>query len=260
MGTGSREPERETSGPDRSAEERTTVLPPEAFDDTYAEPDPRFRSGGRGPECDGIAGLLAGRCAGWPQPPTARELYDAMRAKARTARQKAIVRVLITEGTADTVALGYLDGAYTWRQLARAMHEQKHYDPELARYVNRHASQGLLNALAPSTKPSKAQGTIPQTAAEPEGPRPAEPEVRNLDLEVEDNRQMCFEQGKACVYMPDEEGGIILTEWPNGTVDSHDLGAETTTRRWPDGAQETRSDREPFGYPHWPRQPVDPRS
>ena len=62
-----------------------------------------------------------------------------MRTPVRTARQRAIVRVLIVEGTTDTIALGYLDGAYTWRQLAHAMNEQKHYPAELADYVNRHA-------------------------------------------------------------------------------------------------------------------------
>ena len=83
-----------------------------------------------------------------------------------------------------------------------------------------------------------------------------EPETRigNLDLEIEDNREICFEQGKPCVYEPEDQPGVILTEWPNGTVDSHDLDAGTTTRRWPDGTEETGSDKERVEYPHWPRQ------
>lgn len=78
--------------------------------------------------------------------------------------------------------------------------------------------------------------------------------IGNLDHEVEDSRQMCFEQGKPCVYEPEDRPGIIVTEWPNGTTDSHDLEARTTTRRWPDGTEQAVSDDEPLGYPHWPRQ------
>ena len=33
------------------------------------------------------------------------------------------------------------------------------------------------------------------------------------------SREMCFQQGKACVYEPEDEAGVILTEWPNGVVD-----------------------------------------
>ena len=55
------------------------VLPPNAFSDAYADPDPRFPTSGRGPECAAIAGLLNRACCGWPQSPTAREFYEAMR-------------------------------------------------------------------------------------------------------------------------------------------------------------------------------------
>ena len=44
-----------------------------------------------------------------------------------------------------------------------------------------------------------------------------------------------------------------MTEWPNGTIDRHDLEAKTRTRRWPDGSEETVSDDEPLTFPHWPR-------
>ena len=78
--------------------------------------------------------------------------------------------------------------------------------------------------------------------------------IGNLDHEVEDSRQMCFEQGKPCVYEPENRPGIIVTEWPNGTTDAHDLEAGTNTRKWPDGTEQTARDTEPLGYPHWPRQ------
>ena len=126
---------------ERPSSQRITVLPPNAFSDAYAEPDPRFPTNRRGPECDAIRGLLNRSCCGWPQSPTAGEFYEAMRTPVRTARQRTIVRVLIVEGTIETVALGYLDGAYSWRQLARAMREHKHYSAQLADYVNRHAER-----------------------------------------------------------------------------------------------------------------------
>ena len=79
------------------------------------------------------------------------------------------------------------------------------------------------------------------------------PEDEWLVPAVEDNRQMCFEQGKACVYEPDDERGIIVTEWPNGVVDRTCLRTKTTTRRWPDGSEETGSEDGEWEFPHWPR-------
>ena len=78
-------------------------------------------------------------------------------------------------------------------------------------------------------------------------------EVEVVDDDGEDSRQMCFEQGKPCIYEPEDRPGIIVTEWPNGTTDAHDLNAKTKTRRWPNGSEETTSDEEPISYPHWPR-------
>ena len=73
---------------------------------------------------------------------------------------------------------------------------------------------------------------------------------------MQDSRRMCFEQGKACVYEPEGEDDVIMTEWPNGVVDRHDLRAGTMIRRWPDGTTETHPDSAPEtrAFPHWPRQ------
>ena len=119
--------------------EPVAVLPPERFGDEYAVEDPRFPDERHGSEARAIAGLLCGACCGWARSPTAAEFYDAMRATERTPRQRAIVSVLIVEGSNDTIALAYLQGAFTWRQLATAMHEHGDYSPELADYVNLHA-------------------------------------------------------------------------------------------------------------------------
>ena len=72
----------------------------------------------------------------------------------------------------------------------------------------------------------------------------------------EDNRRICFErfeQGKACVYEPENEPGIIVTEWPNGVVDRHHLNQKTRIRRWPDGTTENHREDDPVEYPMWPR-------
>ena len=70
---------------------------------------------------------------------------------------------------------------------------------------------------------------------------------------VEDSREVCFRQGKACVYTPEEEPGIIVTEWPNGVVDRKCLRNQTKTRRWPDGVSETGPADADWPFPHWPR-------
>ena len=64
-----------------------------------------------------------------------------MRETEPTPRQRAIVNVLITEASNDTIALAYLQGAFTWRQLATAMRRHGNYSPRLARYVNLHADR-----------------------------------------------------------------------------------------------------------------------
>lgn len=71
--------------------------------------------------------------------------------------------------------------------------------------------------------------------------------------DVKDNREICFEQGKPRVYMPDDEPGIILTEWPNGVIDRWCLETEIETRHWPDGTTETAPGGTLLPFPHWPR-------
>ena len=38
---------------------------------------------------------------------------------------------------------------------------------------------------------------------------------------LEAMRRVCFGQGKACVYEPDDLEGVVITEWPNGVIDKH---------------------------------------
>ena len=70
---------------------------------------------------------------------------------------------------------------------------------------------------------------------------------------VEDSREMCFQQGKAYVYEPRDEPGIIITEWPNGVVDRKCMRTLTKTRRWPDGCLESGPAEVEWDFPHWPK-------
>ena len=53
-----------------------------------------------------------------------------------------------------------------------------------------------------------------------------------------DARRMCFEQGKAFVYMPPDDDSRVITEWPNGVIEDRLLADDTITRKWPDGRVE----------------------
>ena len=75
--------------------------------------------------------------------------------------------------------------------------------------------------------------------------------IENLDHLTEDNREICFEQGKPCIYEDEDRPGHIITEWPNGVTDTADIGTNTTIRVWPDGLGN-----EPE-FPHWPRRAQD---
>lgn len=71
--------------------------------------------------------------------------------------------------------------------------------------------------------------------------------------DVEDNHEICFEQGKPCVCEPDDEPEVIRTDWPNGVIDHWDEETDTETRHSPDGTTETTRSNTPLPFPHWPR-------
>ena len=60
-----------------------------------------------------------------------------------------------------------------------------------------------------------------------------------------DSRKMCFQQGKAFVWMPDPDSEVVITEWPNGVIDTHRLSDSTVSRAWPDGRVEHYREGEP---------------
>ena len=73
-------------------------------------------------------------------------------------------------------------------------------------------------------------------------------------LVTEDAREMCFAQGKSCVYASDDDR-FIISETPAGVIDRHELATGQVTRVWPDGAEETFPADSPIyrELPVWPR-------
>ena len=120
----------------------TRVLGPKKFEDEYASADPEFANEGRGPDSDAIRGLIAGSCCGWRSPPTGEEFFEAMRASAPTERQQVVAGAVVAQASNDTLALAYLQGAFTWRQVASALRRRGAYSSRQAMYVNLHAAKG----------------------------------------------------------------------------------------------------------------------
>lgn len=77
------------------------------------------------------------------------------------------------------------------------------------------------------------------------------PDFPTVGKDSRDSREMCFLQGKACVYMSDDRSRII-TEWPNSVVDELLLADKSRTRNWPDGSVERFEPGDPAGktYPY----------
>ena len=124
-----------------------TLAPVDAFPDEYstaddlaairldADPD------ATGPNSRTIRGLLGGACAGWRVRPSSVELYDALRADDPTNRQRSIATVLINEASFEDLVNAHTEGAFTWRQLARAARRQGTVPPLRIRQINAFATR-----------------------------------------------------------------------------------------------------------------------
>ena len=66
------------------------------------------------------------------------------------------------------------------------------------------------------------------------------------------DREMCFKQGKVCVYLSADDENVIICEWPNGVVEHCNLRTDRVTRTWPDGKQDVfaSGSAEDRRYPH----------
>lgn len=136
----------ETERRHRAAATLPTLASIDTFPDEYftaedlAAVRPDADPGATGPHSQIIRGLLGGACAGWRVRPTSVELYDALRADNPTRRQRSIATVLINEASFEDLVNAHTEGAFTWRQLARAAQRQGTVPPLRIRQINAFAT------------------------------------------------------------------------------------------------------------------------
>ena len=92
-----------------------------------------------GPNSRTVARRIASACAGWRRSPTPREFFDAVRTDKPSPRQAGIITMWLREATDDDLILAWAEEAYTFRQLARAIHRSgaENSYPERNRDLNR---------------------------------------------------------------------------------------------------------------------------
>ena len=136
----------ETGRRRHAAATQPTLAPIDTFPDEYATADDLAAvrldadTNATGPHSPTIRGLLGGACAGWPLRPTSVELYDCLRADNPTSRQRSIATVLINEASFEDLVNAHTEGAFTWRQLARAAQRQGSVPPLQIRLINAFAT------------------------------------------------------------------------------------------------------------------------
>ena len=132
----------ETERRRHAAASQPILAPIDAFPDEYSAADDLAAirldadRDATGPHSQTIRGLLGGACAGWRVRPTSVELYDALRADNPTNRQRSIATVLINEASFEDLVNAHTEGAFTWRQLARAARRQGTVPPVRIRQIN----------------------------------------------------------------------------------------------------------------------------
>lgn len=105
-----------------------TLGPPLVFSDRSASATERKRCGHRvpdhetGPHSRTVTSRLRMSCAGWRTVPTAAEFHEAIHRPAGTDRETAILLTWFHEAEMEEQLDARLEGAYTWRQLVRALH------------------------------------------------------------------------------------------------------------------------------------------
>ena len=120
------------------------LRPVDDFSDDYANPT-RYKTGDRqrvGRQSATLDGLIISECCGWPKRPTSDEVYEALRAESPTNRQKSMINMVLRADFETLVGGvgGWMEGAFTWRQIARAMERRTWQDPEQIRAINTTAS------------------------------------------------------------------------------------------------------------------------
>ncbi len=135
--------QRETERRNREEDpERPARLRPlEDFKDEYADPT-KYKTVDQkrvGRKSATIEGMIVSECCGWPKRPTSEEVYEAMRAESPTNRQHAIIQMVL-RAEFETLFGGWMEAAFTWRQIARAMGRRSWQNPEQIHEINTTAS------------------------------------------------------------------------------------------------------------------------
>ncbi|MCY3844236.1 MAG: hypothetical protein OXH69_11945 [Acidobacteria bacterium] len=116
--------------------------PPEVFSDARGSAAERRRHGHMvpdsetGPESRTVTSRLRMSCAGWRRVPTAGEFYRAVHDPEGTEREAAILLTWCHEADVAEQLDARLEGAYTWRELAFALHRVGLTRGEGARRLN----------------------------------------------------------------------------------------------------------------------------
>lgn len=116
------------------------LRPLEDFSDEYADPT-EYKTVDQsrvGPKSAALQGLIDGDCCGWVQRPTTDELYEAMRADEPTDRQRSLASVLLRADFWELMG-AWMEAAFTWRQLARAMSRREYQNAQRVREINKSA-------------------------------------------------------------------------------------------------------------------------
>lgn len=119
--------------------EPTTLAPAEAFSNRRGCAELRARCGiatepgGTGPGSTAVTGRIASSCAGWVEPPTGAEFFEAVRAETPTTRQADIISMWLLEATDDEILLAWAEEAYSFRELVNAIHNAGAADDHPAR-------------------------------------------------------------------------------------------------------------------------------
>ena len=124
-----------------------TLGPPLVFSDRAASAAERERCGHTapdhetGPRSRTVTSRLRMSCAGWRTVPSAAEFHEAIHRPAGTDRETAILLTWFHEADLEEQLDARLEGAYSWRQLVRALHRVGLTVGQGAERINRFAER-----------------------------------------------------------------------------------------------------------------------
>ena len=105
-----------------------TLAPPDAFSDEFA-PDslyarlyPDMDPARTGPESKTVNLVFTSNCSGAVERPDARTLYNGLATETPSESELDAIETWLLEATMEQTKLAWIERAYTWRSLVRAMH------------------------------------------------------------------------------------------------------------------------------------------